>query len=918
MRIRPRLLTTGVVLASAGSLFAQDAWVARIDSPADRSLTSGPVAVTVEVHGPQPGTWRLLDEQAGTTPVLLAAGSGAVTADQPVYQGSLPAGPHRLVLELLGGPAPLTDEQLLVVCAPTLPGWPYQQNPAAIPFDQELMAESVNGEVLLVRPLESERQGVAAGQLVWLDGQGAALPGWPLSLTDLLQSLSPHSDPLHVRRGAAEHMLLVSKTAVLELDRSGGLVAQSAVDGLILGEPVLLPVPGAGYHTLLWVQQETLRLCRFDEQLTLVENLPLEGSPCWPRPLLADLSGDGRLDVVLPLRLNGFLRLQVLDAQSGALSLFHQMLDPGLTGLQAGDLNGDGRPELVLAGGQGLVLALDADGLRWTHNLGEGLPGALALADGDGDGRQEVSLLARDAAGVRFVQLDAAGLETAASGTLVAEAGEASLAPLLLEGGPAGSRWLVTVQPREPASWAARLLLVSPDGSLEQPDWWLPTLVSGPPRLVDLDGDGAVELLAGDAFGRWVAWPTAFHDPAPDHPLGSARHDGLTLQPVPAGSHPGHLGGAVALPDDFLLPFGTEVADLELVSGRLTVTDPWQPLSLRVAPGAELHLLAGAAWGGDSPVPLRLEGRLTVSGNPDQLDSDLRTLSTSNGILGGMALDAGPGSLLRLESVELSDLAQMLEVGAACTLEVESSHLLAGSRGLRVDGGVLRIHNSLLQPGSAGLTLNQGRAEIRGSVITAAAAGVALDCQSSLLELRDCSILTCGDGVRVGGSSSALLDSVHFQGNQRDLRITDNASLSLNHCDFVETHQLGLENSTGLPLTARGCFWNLRTPAHGPVLYVDNKSEPIKPLVIPRPVFRVDTGPMVDGDDPLEWEPVEFSVDGLPIKVQYRVYRSSKPYQLVEPGNLVAETALTSWQDPDPLPASFYCVTASIGKPAAE
>ncbi len=918
MRIRPRLLATGVVLATAGSLFAQEAWVARIDSPAARSLTSGPVSVHVEVHGPQPGTWRLLDELDGATPVLLATGSGTVEVDQPIYQGQLPAGAHRLVLELLGGPATVVDEQLLVVCAPTQPGWPYQQDLAAIPFDQELMAESVNGEVLLVRPLESERQGVAAGQLVWLDGQGVALPGWPLSLTDLLQSISPHSNPLHVRRGPAEHMLLVSKTSVLELDRSGSLVAQTAVDGLILGEPVLLPVPGAGYHTLLWVQQETLRLCRFDANLTLVENLPLEGSPCWPRPLLADLSGDGQLDVVLPLRLNGFLRLQVLDVQSGAFSLFNQMLDPDLAGLQAGDLNRDGRPELVLTGRQGLVQALDVDGLRWTHSLVDGVPGALSLADGDGDGRQEVSLLARDTAGVRFVQLDAEGLETAASGARVAGAGEASIAPLLLEGGPAGPRWLVTVQPWEPESWAARLLLVSLDGSLEQPDWLLPTQVSGPPRLADLDGDGAVELLAGDAYGRWVAWPTSFHDPAPDHPLGGARHDGLTLQPVPAGAQPGHLGGAVALPDDFLLPYGTEVEDLELISGRLTVTDPWQPHSLRVATRAELHIQSGAAWSGNNPVPLRLEGRLTVSGNSNLLDANLRSLALTNGIVDGMLLDAGPGSLLRLDGVVLSELTRALEVGAACTLEVESSHLLAGSQGVLVDGGILRVHNSLLQPGSAGLVLNQGRAEIRGSVISAAVAAVALDCQSSVLDLRDCTILTCGDGVRVSGSSSAQLDSVHFQSNQRDLSVSGAATLSLSHCDFVETHQVGVDNATRRLLTARNCFWNLQTPAQGPILFVDSMSEPIKPLVIPRPVFRVDTGPMVDGDDPLEWEPVEFSVDGLPIKVQYRVYRSSMPYQLLEPKNLVGETALTCWQDPNPLPASFYCVTACIGKPVAE
>jgi hypothetical protein len=164
-----------------------------------------------------------------------------------------------------------------------------------------------------------------------------------------------------------------------------------------------------------------------------------------------------------------------------------------------------------------------------------------------------------------------------------------------------------------------------------------------------------------------------------------------------------------------------------------------------------------------------------------------------------------------------------------------------------------------------------------------------------------------------------VLDSVHFQGNQRDLVLeAPPTELEVSRCDFVETHVVGIANGSGRALDALECHWDLQLAATGPLRRGGDLVHPVKPLVIPQPVFRVDTGPMVDGDDPLEWDPVEFSVDGIPIKAEYWVYRSSKPYGLLKPENRVAQTSMTTWRDPDPLPASFYCVTVSIGKPAVD
>jgi hypothetical protein len=895
--------------------------VARIDYPANRSLLSGAVSVGIEVRSSVPGTWTLWDEQESGSLVQLAVGSGNVTDGQPVFSGVLAPGPHRLVLESQSVLETLSDDCKLAVCAPALAGWPYESNLATIPYDQDLMAETTGHDLLVIRPVESGRQGVSAGQLLWLDGSGQALPGWPVDLSSLLQSISPYSDPLPVRRSGGEHMLLVSKTSLLELDHAGILLAQVPVNGLVLGEPVLLPVPGAGMHTLLWVQlQDQVHVCRYDAGLNLVSSTPLEGFPAWPRPLLGDFSGDGKLDLILPMRVNGSLRLQLLNLESGSLTLLHQLLDPGLAGIQVGDLGGEGQPEVVLAGKQGLVLALDSDGVRWSRVFSGAALGALSLADAGDDGRQEISLLARDAAGVRFLNLDDQGQETSASGVIVSPTGEAEIAPLLVRGGPEGSRYLVTVQPREPESWAARFLWVSLAGELQVEDWLLPTMSSGPPRLVDLDSDGTVELLAGDSYGRWMAWPTRCRDSRPTHPLGDARHGGLSVQPVALGCQPGLLSGAVSLPANYVLPCGTDVRELEVVSGCLTVREPWGPQSLRVGPRAELRLEPGTVWNGTEPVPLQVEGRLHVLGAAADLQAELRTESPSNHILAGMELELLAGSHLTLESCRLHELARGIHVSAGCTLDVESSWLLAGSHGFQVDGGVLEVRNSLLQPGFDGLHLSAGaRGVIRGSVITAAASAVALDCSASRLELQDCTVLTCQDALRFSDASQAVLDSVHFQGNGRDVVLEGAPGLlTLSNCDFVESHLVGLDNNSSLAATTTGCFWDLQTPCEGVVQRVDDSLQPVKPLVIPRPVFRVDTGPMVDGDEPIEWEPVEFSVGGIPIKVEYRVYRSTHPYDVIRPENLVLVTPLTAWRDPLHLPACYYCVTASMGKPTLD
>lgn len=919
MRWTHALLCTAGIACLAVEASAQQQMTARIEWPRPFDLAGGPLSVQIQVQSEAPGYWLLMDHPLGGQPVQLAAGSGDVASGSTVYTGQLSVGAHRLELELHTSLGDLIHGVDLVATAPPLPGWPFQERLATAPSSMNLMAECASGEVVLARLTDPQRNAINMGELVWLDGQGQPLPGWPVAMTDLNQALSVRTEPLLVLRGVERRLLAASKTHLLEMDRAGQVLAQTPFNGLPVGEPVLLPLPGVGTQTLIYVlQQDVASLMQYDAGLAHVGGVPLPGLPAWSRPVLADMNGDGWLDLVCLVRVSGTIQVLTEDGRTGAQGLLANLEEMDLVSVASGDLDADGATDLVLVGRRGPVLALDGQGLRWTRELVGVTLGAAALVDVEGDGPQEVAFLSvEDTGGVRFRLLNNLGQDAPASGSLVASRGQAPFAPQWVRDRSGVSRFLVTLTPEEGVDWSTRCLWIDLPGQVQEPGWLLPGALSGAPRLTDLDGDGLLDLLAGDGFGRWVAWPTAARDLRPPHPLGDGRHGGVSLQPLPAGAQPGLLCGAMALPENYLLPDTVEVENLDLVRGGLTLSSGLAPRGpLWVGPAATLRLEPGAAWPLAARPVLEVEGLLGIQGDASEVAGlpHVSTAGFTNALVAGMDLRLQPGSRLELVNCVLHELEQPLALDH-CQLDLRNSWILSGAWGVVAEGAVMHAECCLFQPGAAGLQfLGGSQALLRGCVVTSGD-GTVINNQASRLEMRDCQVLTCQDALLAGPASVTLLDSVHFQGNRRDLLIASGfGSLDLQHCDFVETHEVGILNQSDRLVSAVDCHWDLQLPTQGLVLRSGDQPLPVQPLVIPAPVFSVDPGPLVDGDEPLEWLPVEFSVGGIPISVEYRIYRSDQPYGLVMPENLVAVTSNTSWSDPDHNSLSFYCVTASIGK----
>lgn len=249
------------------------------------------------------------------------------------------------------------------------------------------------------------------------------------------------------------------------------------------GEPPSLVVTNPAAYVTVW--QVDLALSRPGHiEFRRMWEERMDACFGWPgmdaKPTLADLDGDGELEILVQTEEVGFFALR-----ADGTELWRQCWAGGNSSPVAADLDHDGRPEVVVASDDGLVAALDGrsgDPL-WTFDAARFVrPASISVeptvADLDADGESEVLFTVRNAP-------DA----------------DPSTWPQ--------AHMAIFAVHRSRVTWQAELVW------MRQPDWANPLSYT---RLAVLDADGDGRL---DIFG--MDWNTVGHWPGDWERLGPAH-----------------------------------------------------------------------------------------------------------------------------------------------------------------------------------------------------------------------------------------------------------------------------------------------------------------------------------------------------------------------------------------------------------
>ncbi len=297
-----------------------------------------------------------------------------------------------------------------LIAAPVIGDVNGDDRPDIVVGAQESYEEPVNiGDGVDVLALLGAASTLGNTRLYAVDAAGRFLRGWPAKLGMVALEVLPT---------IGGGVLAAAVIADVHPNPGVEVVAASAAGpAYVLGADATSVFGRAGDKDLplTWAGGlDGAGLDRFGAQRTTTDTVATFVS--FGAPTVADLDGDGDLDVAAPG--GGLTRL--LDVQAADLQLpndDHLLAWDGATGdLLAGfphttsdmaffvtpvvvDLAADGTPEVIAGNGLDLLTAVAADGTipdGWPKLTGGWLVGTAAVGDLEGDGRQELAVVRRD------------------------------------------------------------------------------------------------------------------------------------------------------------------------------------------------------------------------------------------------------------------------------------------------------------------------------------------------------------------------------------------------------------------------------------------------------------------------------------------------------------------------------------------
>ncbi len=304
---------------------------------------------------------------------------------------------------------------------------------------------------------------------------------------------------------------------------------------------------------------------------------------------------------------------------------------------------------------------------------------------------------------------------------------------------------------------------------------------------------------------------------------------------------------------------------------------------------------------------------------PNRTEYEFGMSYLTDDVLSYFALVAGPGSV-HYDGAELNNIELIPAATDSFAVGFSNSWLRNQELSLIATAGTLTADNTIFEAAAPAIIADQSSQVDFSDCIFLNANNEAILLHNSSCSVSGSLFITNHIGVFTRDSSTLDLSSTLFQGNHIALQVDATyCTVEVHHSSFWGNWDFDIVNGSLNTVNAQQNYWSEGSCiGSGPVdASAPLPETPCEPQILSNePIIIVPLPPLADGDEPLMWNSAgKFTDSGLPVDPTYRIYRSTDPYAVFLPENVIAMTQDTYWCDPNPPAGSgFYCVTYAINR----